>query len=306
MLLQEKMRQIKLAPAERSLIDFLLANPTAMADQTIKELSEKTYVHPSTFIRIAKKLGFNGWLDLKTAFLEEQTYMSSHFTDLDANFPFSSHDGIMTIAKKLAKLEQTTIEDTLSLIHHDELQKAKQSLLNASHIKIFASNANTLISQDFVLKMRRLGKNIHVCDTFGESAYEASNCTSDTTAILISYTGENKMIKEIGKILAELQVSIIGMTSIGENALAKLSDCVLNITTRERLYSKIANFTINTSVCYLLDVLYGIVFSEHYEKNLQHLIDIGMAYDKRPTSSTIIAEPTYDKNLQYKDSLFPN
>ncbi len=60
----------------------------------------------------------------------------------------------MTIAKKLAKLEQTTIEDTLSLIHHDELQKAKQSLLNASHIKIFASNANTLISQDFVLKMQ--------------------------------------------------------------------------------------------------------------------------------------------------------
>lgn len=114
------------------------------------------------------------------------------------------------------------------------------------------------------------------------------------------------MIKEIGKILAERQVSIIGMTSIGENTLAKLSDCVLNITTRERLYSKIANFTINTSVCYLLDVLYGIVFSEHYEKNLQHLIDIGMAYDKRPTSSTIIAEPTYDKNLQYKDSLFPN
>ena len=41
------------------------------------------------------------------------------------------------------------------------------------------------------------------------------------------------MIKEIGKILAERQVSIIGMTSIGENALAKLSDCVLNITTRE-------------------------------------------------------------------------
>ena len=36
MLLQEKMRQIKLAPAERSLIDYLLANPTAMADQTIK------------------------------------------------------------------------------------------------------------------------------------------------------------------------------------------------------------------------------------------------------------------------------
>ena len=306
MLLQEKMRQIKLAPAERSLIDYLLAHPTAMSDQTIKELSEKTYVHPSTFIRIAKKLGFNGWIDLKKAFVEEQTYMNSHFTDVDANFPFGSHDGIMTIAKKIAKLEQTTIEDTLSLIHHDNLQKAKQILLNASVIKIFGSNANTLISQDFVLKMRRLGKTAIVCDTFGESAYEASNCTKDTAVILISYTGENKMTKIVADILSKKQVPMIGMTSIGENTLAKTSDCVLNITTRERLYSKIANFTINTSICYLLDLLYGVVFSEHYEKNLQHLIDIGMAYDKRPTSSTIIAEPDYDKNLFYKDSLFPN
>ena len=113
--------------------------------------------------------------------------------------------------------------------------------------------------------MRRLGKSIHVCDTFGESAYEASNCTSDTTAILISYTGENKMVKEIGKILAERQVSIIGMTSIGENALAKLSDCVLNITTRERLYSKIANLRSipRFATC---DLLYAVVFSNIMRK----------------------------------------
>ena len=50
--------------------------------------------------------------------------MSSHFTDL-MPISFSSHDGIMDDRQKLAKLEQTTIEDTLSWIHHDELQKSE-------------------------------------------------------------------------------------------------------------------------------------------------------------------------------------
>ena len=35
----------------------------------------------------------------------------------------------MTIANKMASLEQMTIQDTLSLIHHDQLQKAKQLML---------------------------------------------------------------------------------------------------------------------------------------------------------------------------------
>ena len=69
-----------------------------MADQTIKELSEKP-----TFILLllfgSPKIRLQRLARLKDSLLEEQTYMSSHFTDVDANFPFSSHDGIMTIAK---------------------------------------------------------------------------------------------------------------------------------------------------------------------------------------------------------------
>lgn len=306
MLLQEKMRQVKLAPAERSLVDYLLAHPTIVEEQTIKELSKQTFVHPSTFIRVAKKLGFTGWLELKEAFTAELHYMNSHFEDIDANFPFTAQDGLITIAQKLAKLEQTTITDTLSLLHHNTLQKAKQQLLNGKTVKIFASNANTLISKDFALKMRRIKKNVLVCDTLGENAYEACNSDHETCAILISYTGENQMILQTAEILKKQKVPILAITSIGENKLSAIADCVLNITTRERLYTKIANFTINTSICYLLDVLYAVTFAEHYQKNLQQLVTIGTEFDKRPTTSAIIAEPYYDKNLHYRDSLFPN
>lgn len=307
MLLQEKMQQTEFSAAEKSLIAFLLEHPRAIKTETIKEISAKTFVHPSTFIRVAKKLGFSGWLELKAAFLEEQQYMNSHFENVDANLPFQRQDGILTIAKKLANLEQTTITDTLSLLHHNSLQQAKQLLLQAKQIKIFASNANTLISQDFVLKMRRIHKNVIVCDTVGEHAYEAANSDGETCALLISYTGENQVISEVAHILVKKNVPFIGITSIGDNTLAALASCVLRITTRERLYSKIGNFTINTSICYLLNVLYGAVFSEHYQENLESLIKIGTAYDNRPSSSSIMAEPLVEQDsLLQSDALFPN
>ena len=305
MLLSEKMKQTDFSNAESALVEYILDKGTAIEPLTIKEIAEANYVHPSTLIRVAKKLGYKGWLELREEFLAEQTYLQTYFEDVDANFPFQTNDGLMTIANKIASLERTTIDDTLSLLNHDELQKAKQLLLNAKQIKIFGSNANLLISQDFALKMRRIQKNVVMSQTMGEDAYEAFNSQEDTCAILISYTGENGFIMQIAKILQKQNIPIIALTSIGENTLASFSQAVLRMTTRERLYSKIGNFTINSSICYLLDVLYSCIFAEDYQKNLNHLIEVSELVDKRKTSSAIMAESP-ESLIQFTESFRPN
>ena len=305
MLLSEKMKQTNFSNAETALVTYILEKGTAIESMTIKEIAEANFVHPSTLIRVAKKLGYKGWLELRTEFLAEQTYLQTYFEDVDANFPFQTNDGIMTIANKIASLERTTIDDTLSLLNHDDLQKAKQLLLNAKQIKIFGSNANLLISQDFALKMRRIKKNVVTSQTLGEDTYEAYNSQADTCAILISYTGENNFILQLARILRKQNIPVIALTSIGENTLASYSQAVLRITTRERLHSKIANFTINSSICYLLDVLYSCVFAENYQKNLNHLIEIGELADKRKTSSEIMAESP-ESMIRFTESFRPN
>ena len=305
MLLSEKMKQTDFSNAETALVTYILEKGTAIEAMTIKEIAEANFVHPSTLIRVAKKLGYKGWLELRTEFLAEQTYLQTYFEDVDANFPFQTNDGIMTIANKIASLERTTIDDTLSLLNHDNLQKAKQLLLNAKQIKIFGSNANLLISQDFALKMRRIKKNVVTSQTLGEDTYEAYNSQADTCAILISYTGENNFILQLARILRKQNIPVIALTSIGENTLASYSQAVLRITTRERLYSKFANFTINSSICYLLDVLYSCVFAENYQKNLNHLIEIGELADKRKTSSEIMAESP-ESMIRFTESFRPN
>lgn len=305
MLIREKMMTTSFSPAEQQLVNFVLSQTQRLSSMTVQQLANENFVHPSTLIRVAKKLGYSGWVQLKEDYLKEEDYLSGHFQEVDANLPFSVTDGIMTIAKKMAALELSTIEDTLALVDHDQLNTAKQLLLQAEHIKIFGSNANRLISQDFALKMNRIGKMV-THNASGEGPYEAYNLPDNSCGLLISYTGENTGLVQVARILKQRQIPVIVITSIGENTLADIGDSCLRLTTRERLYSKIGNFSINKSVCYLLDLLYSCVFADNYPHNLNHLIEMGEQIDKRKTSSAVMTEGPVEKVVQFKDSFRPN
>jgi DNA-binding MurR/RpiR family transcriptional regulator len=90
--------------------------------------------------------------------------------------------------------------------------------------------------------------------------------------------------------LKKKKVPVIALTSIGENTLTKLADCILRMTTRERLYSKIGSFTTNDSICFLLDVLYAGVFSKDYKYNLEYKTHISQYFDHRKSSNKVMEE----------------
>ncbi|MEL5940166.1 MurR/RpiR family transcriptional regulator, partial [Tetragenococcus halophilus] len=245
------------------------------------------------------------WNDFKDAFLKEQDYLHNHFVQTDANLPFAENDSISTIAQKIASLEQETISDTLSLLEHHQLQKATELLYQSKQIKIFTSNANLLISQDFALKMRRIKKQTSAAEIIGEQVYEAYSTDENTCILMISYTGENNMLKRILSILKQQGTTIIALTGIGDNTLAKHADCHLRLSTREKLYSKISSYTTSTSISYLLDILYSTVFAKNYQKNMAHLISIGKEYDNRTSTSPVMHENNSPK-IQVTDAIIPN
>lgn len=290
MLIKEKLETFAFSPAETVVVDYLLTAPEALDQLSIQEIAAQTYTQPSTLVRIAKKLHFDGWKSFKKHYLEECRYLNKHFTRIDPNLPFSSTDSLMTICKKMAVLDKMTIDDIFFLLDHDHLSQAKSLLLKANHIQIFSQNSNLLIAQDFALKMNRIQKNVTLSAVRGEENYDAYNLSPDACAILISYSGENPNLLALNTILRARNIPTIAITSIGENRLSQECTCFLPITTREKLYSKICNFTINTSIIFLLNVLYALVFSEHYDAHLKHLKRIGELVDHRTISNAVMQE----------------
>jgi DNA-binding MurR/RpiR family transcriptional regulator len=288
MLLTEKMKEDIFSSSERGIINYLFKQRENIKDKTTKQIAEETYTHPSTLIRIAKKLGYSGWVELRNRFLDEIEYLNSHFSSIDANFPFNERDNLMTIANKMAILNQTTISDTLSLLNYDDLQKATNMLDEARHIKIFSMYHNLLLCHEFKLNMNRIGKHVSLCTV--DPHFEAVNSDCETCAIVISYSGENGEIVRLLPLLKRKKIPIIALTSIGDNTLTKYADCILRITTREKLYSKIGSFSSNDSISFLFDVLYACVFSKNYQNNLEFKVRISKYFDHRKSSNIVMQE----------------
>lgn len=288
MLLTERMKEKIFSSSEEAVIDYMFDQRGDIRNKTTKQIAEATYTHPSTLIRVAKKLGYQGWVELRNVFSEEIGYLNSPFQDIDANYPFQEEDNVLTIANKIAALNQTTVNDTLSLIDKDDLQKAADLLNQADEIKIFAMNTNLYLCHDFKSQMTRIGKSVDLCTV--DQGYEAANSNPNTCIILISYTGETKEIVHLLPILKSRNTPIIALTSIGDNTLSKHADCTLRMATREKLYSKIGSFSSTGSITFLLDILYSCVFSKNYQKNLEYKINISKYYDQRQSPNKVIEE----------------
>lgn len=269
MLIKERLERCDFSNSERVIIDFILENGMKIRDLTTKDIANATYTSPSTLIRIAHKMKFNGWNELKEAYLKEVEYLETHFCDIDANYPFKNNDTIMSIASKLATLKKESISDTLSLVTHDDLQKAVQIIRKTSSIYLFAVSNNGLITQEFAHNMSRIQKKVTICNLQGELVYSAVNADPNSCAIIVSYSGETPIFKNVILALKGNHIPIIGITNIGDNTVSRNADVVLRICTREKLYSKIATFSTDISFEYILDLLYSCVFALNYDANIE-------------------------------------
>ena len=280
MLIRERLERCEFSNSERVIIDFILKEKMNIQNMTTKDIANATYTSPSTLIRIAHKMNFKGWNELKEAYLKEEKYLETHFLDIDANYPFSNDDTIMSIASKIATLKKEAIDDTLSLVTHDDLQKAVQTIRKASSIYVFAVSNNALITQEFAHNMSRIQKRVTVCSLQGELVYTAMNADPQSCAIIVSYSGETPILKKVINTLKINHIPIIGITNIGDNTVSKNADVVLRICTREKLYSKIATFSTDVSFEYILDLLYSCVFALHYDQNIQRKKRVSQMIEK--------------------------
>ena len=268
-----KIEKTHFSESEAVIIRYILQHGEEIKNMTISEIAKETYTSSPLFIRIAKKLGYSGWNAFKEAYLEELNYLYAS-RDVDASIPFVVSDDMMTIAQNIALLESETIEDTLSLLHHDDLQYALRIMRNTEEIDVYAVSTHIYLAETFRQKMYRIQKRVNLCRLTGDARVQAAMSTPQKCAILISYSGRTQFIIDVAKKLKTKGTPIIAITSLAENELSQIADVTLRMSSREMIHTKIGDFASTQSVKYLLDLLYACVFSMDYQKNLDYRIEI--------------------------------
>ena len=256
---------------------------------TTASIAQETFTSPPLLIRIAKKLGYSGWNAFKEAYLEELNYLYAN-RQVDASIPFVVSDDIMTIAQNICILESETIQDTLALLHHDDLQKAMQFIRKTKEIDIYAVSTHIYLAETFRQKMYRIEKSVNLYRLTGDAKVQVAMSTPEKCAILISYSGRTPFIVDVAKKLKQKGTPVIAITSIADNDLSKIADATLRMSSREMIHTKIGDFASTQSVKCLLDILYACIFSMDYQKNLDYRIRIAKEINQQTSNDEQIDE----------------
>lgn len=255
----------------RNIAEFVLNERDKVLKMSLQEIADCTYTSKATLVRFAKTLGYSGWREFMREFMEESVYQETHYTSINPNFPFEEGDSVKQIIHNVSSLHMESILDTMDTLDSSEVEKAVDRMISARRIVLFGLDPNSFFADIFKWKMLSIGQVVTVAKT-GEAGMLAHAMTDEDCGIIISYSGNNPQKEPLMHLdlLKQNNVKLIGITGGGNNYIRERVDCVLSISSRERLYTKISNFSTEESILIILNVLFSCYFARNYEKNLRY------------------------------------
>lgn len=291
MLVQEKLQSREnFTQIDHRIADYILERGAELKKETVRQIAAKLYVAPSSVMRLARKLGYQGFNQLREDYLREVEYLSSHFRQVDPNFPFSPGDGEGIMIGKMLSLHQEILEDCRSLITPELLKQAADLLDSADEIYLFGSGTHMGVAEDFVEKMSKIGRSITPITQGDIAFWKALNSTPKTCFVLVSYTGETGTALHLARQLKKQGLPTIAITSYGNNSLSSACQCSLYLSTREKLIQNLGPYGTALSLVFLFNLLYSTIFARKYQENLQRKVTNARIYDGRHSSNPILED----------------
>jgi DNA-binding MurR/RpiR family transcriptional regulator len=137
--------------ADEDLIQEVLRNPQEAAFLTAADLAARVGVHESTAVRLAQKLGFKGYRDMRQRLQED--LMDT--VDSAERIRRSLEDS--EILTSLVTDEINAHRELLGTVNQDELDRAARILISAERVFLFARGHATALVEYIDRRMRRSG-----------------------------------------------------------------------------------------------------------------------------------------------------
>lgn len=214
--------QVSLKRAERRIADYLLTHPDRVRGVTIVELANRCGASEATIVRLSKKLGFEGFPELKAAFgaVEEG---EKHF---EYEGILSSDDS-MTVVRKVFDATRDAIRDTLSVIDPASYQKALEALLGAHKIVFCGLGDASAVALEAYYRFTRIGEQCFFSEDPDQQLIQAANLSKGDVLLAISHTGRSRTVLDAVKRGMKAGATILLITNFPVSPLAKHSDVVL-------------------------------------------------------------------------------
>lgn len=227
----------KLNESDLHIWNYILHHKKECQTMSIKELAYECNISHTTILRFARKLGLQGYSEMKIYLKWEnrqQNGEKSKFDDREIESVYKD------IEKTIEVMKKTDFNDIFELFEKaDKIYVYGTGLVQKSAAK------------DLKRNMISVKKLIYVLEGREESNIILDYLSPKDIFFLLSLSGNNSFMNEFARKLKQIGVKIISITQVGNNELASLSDISLQFYTHSFLLNE-SQLKISTTTQFFL------------------------------------------------------
>lgn len=210
-----------LQSAEKKAADFIQSNPGEIANSTIVDIASKAKCSEATIVRLSKRLGYEGFLDLKADFAN---VTKEHYLEYEE---VNEMDDVITVVKKVFDSSIAAINDTFDIMNRIEFEKALDVILSANKIMFCGVGDAALVAKEAYQRFTRIGQNCYTSIDCDIQLILSSQLDKNDVLVAISYSGRSQSIVKAVKIAKKSGAKVIAITNFPISPLTKKSDIIL-------------------------------------------------------------------------------
>ncbi|HEY0221751.1 MAG TPA: MurR/RpiR family transcriptional regulator [Lactovum miscens] len=216
-----KMRSIayeyKLSDLEYEVTIYILSHRSEVAQMKINTLATQFYTVSNTISRLCHKLGYSGFLEMKRALQEES---------------FDKHGEELSYQEVLLR--------NFGIMDKEKMEKAVSLFKKAKQVNVYGLSTTGYAVRIFVDHLNCLDYKFVFFEDLNDvnEKIEKVKVKNDEVSFFISLSGESEPLLSIAKYLQEKQQSLVTLTHLSNNSLAKLEGINLFCYSPERLIGK--------------------------------------------------------------------
>jgi len=224
---QIRMALPTLTSKEQSVVRYLLGKGSAVGQLPIAEVAQDNGVSDAMIVKIAKKLGYNGYRDLRDSLYGySQLAVNSLFEE------FSPTDSHSEIVDKVFRTAIQALEETRAILCIDDFNAAVTALYNARQRDFYGVGGSSTIARDAAHKFLRIGIRSTAYDDPHMMMMSAALLSTDDVVLAISHSGQTSAILDAVRQAKRSGARLIALTNYNTSTLAREADIVLCSTGR--------------------------------------------------------------------------
>lgn len=233
-----------LTKTQKFVADYLLEHSDALAFTTLDELALRIGVSTTSVIRLARTLGYNGYVDMQKSF-QNQFLNNVSLLDRFNDALYSSKQDQLLI--DVFQNDINNIYATLSSLSEDLLSDTINSLINAEHIYILGTRGSFSVAHYLMHRLSQIKRNVRLVDGLGLMYPEQlASIGSNDLCISFLLPRYSKVTSDLLFVIKNQGVKIILFTKLGNTEMNSYGDVILPCQIKGMSYknSLIALFSI--------------------------------------------------------------